>query len=82
MKKVLKWIGIVLGGSGRDCFTCSAGTLLPWEVSMASRKYPTEVESVNFANSPEAIARGKHLAESVSLCVDCHGDNLSGITPE
>jgi mono/diheme cytochrome c family protein len=77
MKKVLKWFGIVLG-SLVVIVLLAVLVLYTMGSMMATRKYSTEVESVSLANSPEAVARGKHLAESVSLCVDCHGDNLSG----
>lgn len=77
MKKVLKWIGISLG-SLVVIALLAALVLFTMGSLMDSRKYSTEVESVSITNSPEAVARGKHLAESVSLCVDCHGDNLGG----
>lgn len=77
MKKVLKWIGIILG-SLVVVVLLAALVLYTMGSLMISRNYSTEVESVNISSSPEAIARGKHLAEAVSLCVDCHGDNLGG----
>ena len=34
--------------------------------------------AVPIPSGPAASARGKHLVESIGLCVECHGDNLSG----
>jgi mono/diheme cytochrome c family protein len=77
MKKVLKWIGIILG-SLVIIILLAGLVLVIVGNTMIANKYPTEVESISITSSPEAIARGKHLAESVSMCTDCHGADLGG----
>lgn len=77
MKRVLKWIGIGLGGL--------IGILLVVGVALHF------VGKSRFNNAPEvatkpvtvtmdetAVARGEHLVNIVSECRECHGDQLEG----
>ncbi len=46
--------------------------------SRLNKVYDVQVAAVPIPSGPAAIARGKHLVESIGLCAECHGDNLSG----
>ena len=81
MKKVLKWIGIVLGGLVGLVLVVAVVLIVIGSVKV-SRNYQTEVESVSIPSSPEAVARGNHLVHDVALCIDCHGDNSGRDSPQ
>jgi cytochrome c553 len=42
------------------------------------RSYHIDVAAVAVPNDEATVARGRHLAEAVTLCTACHGDNLEG----
>lgn len=45
----------------------------------AARVYAVNVPAVTVPQGdPEAIERGRYLAHEVSMCVECHGDDLGG----
>ena len=46
--------------------------------SKLNQTYAVAVDQVAVATAPDAVTRGKHLVESVGLCTDCHGDDLTG----
>lgn len=76
MRKVLKWIGIVLGSL--------VGILLVAVVVMyfvgkskAGRTYPAPAGVVAATTDPAAIARGEHIMR-IQMCQECHGDDLGG----
>jgi cytochrome c553 len=46
--------------------------------SRVNKVYDVQVVAAPIPSGPSAIARGKHLVESIGLCVECHGDNLAG----
>lgn len=77
MKRVLKWIGIVVVGLlglvillGAGAYTVSASRL--------NRTYEVTADfSLNVPTDPESIAAGEKLAATY-LCGDCHGANLAG----
>jgi cytochrome c553 len=77
MKKVLKWIGIILGGLV-GLLALALVVLYFIGSSRLNRSYDISVESVDIPTDEAVIARGKHLAEAVTLCLACHGDNLEG----
>lgn len=77
MRKVLKWIGIGLGGlvglallAGVVLFAIGSARL--------NRTYDIQVASVAVPSDEEAIARGEHLVQALTLCQGCHGDDLGG----
>jgi cytochrome c553 len=77
MKKVFKWIGIVLAGL--------LGMLLLALVVMyilgsnrLNRDYDIQVETISIPTDGAAVDSGRHLVEAVTLCQACHGDNLEG----
>lgn len=76
MKKILKWIVIVLGSLiGLLLLSCvmlyfrgNARLNKVYDVPLSNLVLPTEQESIDY---------GKHRAET--LCQGCHGEDLSGI---
>jgi mono/diheme cytochrome c family protein len=77
MKKLMKWIGIVLGGL--IGLSVPAGLVLyPIGLEKFTRSYPNiAVAAVNIPSDIDAVARGKHIA-IVWECTKCHGEDLSG----
>jgi mono/diheme cytochrome c family protein len=75
MKKVLKWIGIVLG-SLVGLVVLVAVALYAKSRMEFSAKYPTQVETIAVPTDAASIEHGKHLA--TFLCMECHGDDLGG----
>ena len=76
-KKVLKWLGIVLGGL-LGVIVVAAVVLYFIAGSRLNETYDIDVAAVPVPTDDAAIQRGKHIAESYALCIGCHGDNLQG----
>ncbi len=79
VKKILKIIAIVI-----VAVVVAGGAYVAYEVhafdtSMA-KEYQAPLPSVARTTEATALARGKHLAESVGGCAskDCHGSDLGG----
>jgi mono/diheme cytochrome c family protein len=75
MKKVFKWIGIILG--------VLVGLLLIAVLSLyfignasLNKTYDFAPSNITIPSDAESIAFGKHRAET--LCESCHGNNLAG----
>ncbi len=75
MKRVLKWVGIVVG-SLIGLILLSALVLFVKARTEFGAKYPTQVESITIPADAASIEHGKHLA--TFLCMECHRDDLSG----
>jgi mono/diheme cytochrome c family protein len=76
MKKVLKWIGIVLASLiGLVLVMGLIMTLMG--NSRLNKTYDFPASSITIPTDAESIAYGKHRAET--LCEGCHGENLGGI---
>jgi cytochrome c553 len=75
--RLLKWIGIVL--LVVVLIVVLAGAVL---INMGNNKFNGQVsvpvESITVPTDEASLARGEHLAHSVSPCVGCHGENLGG----
>ena len=75
--KVLKWLGILVGA-------CLVLACLGYAgIYVASNRFLHKARSVPTAavaipTDSAAIAHGRHLAEAVNKCTDCHGDDLGG----
>lgn len=77
MKKILKWAGIGLGAL--LALIAAAGAVLYWSGgSRLNTAYTIPDDPVEVRTDSAAIAHGRHLAEAVSLCTSCHGDDLGG----
>jgi len=72
MKKIVKWIGIVLG------LLLVAGVVL-FLIGNAriNKTYDFPPSNITIPTDAESIAYGKHRAET--LCEGCHGEDLGGI---
>ena len=76
MKKVLKWIGIVLGGLV-GLLVLAVATVYAVSAYRFNRTYDVEVAPVEIPTDSEAIAYGDHIA-NIRGCKGCHGEDLSG----
>lgn len=75
MKKILKWIGIVLGGLVALVVVAVLGMM--WSTdSRFNKKYDIQAEAVAIPTDEASLAVGKHWAEM--HCQGCHGEDLSG----
>ncbi len=75
MKKVLKWIGIVLGALIGLILLVALGLYIKGRTEF-SRKYDVHVEAVTIPTDAASLARGQHLA--TILCAECHQQDLGG----
>lgn len=75
MKKVLKWLGIVLGALIGLIVLLVAGVYLNANAKL-NRTYSIPADNLTIPTDDASLARGKHLANA--LCIGCHGDNLAG----
>jgi mono/diheme cytochrome c family protein len=77
MKRVLKWIGYIVGGLVAIVVAFIAVVYVITSARIGHR-YTTEVEAVTILTDSAAIERGHHLVLAVGKCVTCHLDNLGG----
>jgi cytochrome c553 len=77
MKKVLKWIGIVLG-SLVALLVVAAAVLYILGSARLNKTYDIQPEAIAVPTNEAAIARGKHLVEALTFCGGCHGEDLRG----
>lgn len=77
MKRILKWIGIVVGGLFGLIILLGAGAYAV-SASRLNKTYEITTDfTLNVPNDPESIAAGENLS-AIYLCGDCHGANLAG----
>lgn len=79
MKRILKWIGIVLGVVV-VLLIIAAGALYAMGTSRLTRTYDVEAETITIPTGDGSLARGAYLAATV--CSECHGSNFAGSTPD
>jgi len=75
MKRVLKWIGIIVGGLIALVIVAAAGLSVAG-TSRLNKAYDVQVGNISVANDEAALARGEHLVNV--FCSDCHTADLSG----
>ncbi|MGD2078776.1 MAG: c-type cytochrome [Chloroflexota bacterium] len=75
MKKVLKWIAIIVGGLLLLVVVAAVGLALAGTARL-NKTYDVSVASINIPDDEAALARGEHLTNV--FCSDCHGADLSG----
>jgi len=76
MKKLLKWIGIIL--AGLLGFLIVAAVILYFVGSAKfGKKYDVPVETISIPSDTNAVQRGEHLA-TIFLCTRCHSEDLRG----
>jgi mono/diheme cytochrome c family protein len=76
MKKVFKWIGIVLG-SLVGLIIVAVAVLYSMGNARLNKKYNFPSSNITIPTDAASIEYGKHRAET--LCEGCHGPDLSGI---
>jgi len=76
MKRIFKWIGIVLG-SLLGLILIAVGALYLMGNARLNKKYDFPPSNIVLPTDAASIEYGKHRAES--LCEGCHGKDLSGI---
>jgi mono/diheme cytochrome c family protein len=79
MKRVLKWLGAVVGIVVVAAAVFGALQVRAFNASMA-KVYDVPLPAIARSTDPTVVARGKHIAESVAGCAaaDCHGLDLAG----
>jgi mono/diheme cytochrome c family protein len=77
MRRILKWIGIVLGGLLALLLVLVALVYIQSE-SIQNRTYETPAISLTVPTDAASLERGQHLVTVVSDCTGCHGPDLSG----
>lgn len=75
MKKVLKWLGMVLGGL-LVLLVVAAVALSVIGASRLNKTHDVQAENITVPADEAALARGAHLVEVA--CKSCHGAELSG----
>lgn len=77
MHRAVKWtalgLGVLVGVAA-----VAAVVLFVMGGARLNRSYDVDVAAVPVPTDEAAVARGRHLAEAVTLCQACHGDDLGG----
>ncbi len=73
--KILKWIGIVLGGL-IVLVVLAAGGMIVGTTNRFNKTYDIQPEPLTIPTDEASLAVGKHWAEM--HCQGCHGEDLSG----
>jgi cytochrome c553 len=81
IRKVLKWIGIVLGSLIGLLVLAFAVLYIIGSVkwNKLHGKYEVPIETIPIPTEQASIVRGEHIA-TIRMCRHCHIDNLSGQT--
>ena len=80
MRRVLKWIGIILGGL-LGIVLLAYAVLWAMSASRLNRIYEVTADfSLNVPDDPASIAEGKRLY--TIMCQSCHGEDLAGQAAE
>jgi mono/diheme cytochrome c family protein len=79
IRKILKWIGIILGGL---IGLLIVAFTVPYIIGTVKwnklhGKYEVPVETITIPTDQDSIARGEHIA-TIRICKECHTQNLSG----
>jgi mono/diheme cytochrome c family protein len=77
MRRLLKWLGIVLVVVAVAVVALIAYVYVASGRVMA-RTYAVETPRVTIPTDATSIARGKYLAEKVAVCTECHGADFGG----
>jgi len=75
MKKVFKWLGIILGSLLLLIVILFLGMALKGNASL-TRTYDVPSDQLTIPTDSASIARGEHWVKAE--CIGCHGDDLSG----
>jgi cytochrome c553 len=77
MQKLLKWIGIVLGGLVA-LLLMVASVLYVLGSARLGKTYDIQPEAITTPNDQASITRGRHLVKALTFCEGCHGEQLQG----
>jgi mono/diheme cytochrome c family protein len=77
MRKVLKWIGLILG-SLIGLVVLAVVIILSIGRSRFNQTYDIAVPVLDIPTDEAAVARGEHLVNAVAHCAYCHGEGLQG----
>lgn len=77
MRRVFKWIGILVGGLV-VLLSVAAAVVFAWTEAQFNSTYNIRPESLVIPSDEEAVARGQHLEDAILDCTLCHGENLGG----
>lgn len=77
MKRVLKWVGYIIGGF-IVVILLAVGTVYAITSSRMGKTYATKAEPLAIPTDSASVARGRHLTESIGKCQGCHGDDYAG----
>ena len=72
LRKILKWVGIVLGGL-IGLIVLALVVVLAYGQMSFHKKVDRPVYAITADTSPEGVARGEYLVRDVIGCVGCHG---------
>ncbi len=75
--KILKWAGL-LASSFAGMLALTAGFLLMRSNQILNKTYSPPEDSVFIPTDADTIAKGEYLVTNVSVCVECHGEDLGG----
>jgi mono/diheme cytochrome c family protein len=76
MKKVLKWIGIILGSILTLIVVAAAALYLIGNSRIANAQ--VEPRRLTVSVEEASLERGEHLVRYVAACISCHGQDLGG----
>lgn len=86
MKKVLKWIGVILGSLIGLVVIVAAGLIIYASAKFKPTLADRPLYAVTADTSPEGVARGKYLMEEAMMCAEaCHspeGKPFQGVVEE
>jgi mono/diheme cytochrome c family protein len=77
MRKVLKWLGIILASLVGLVVLAFLGAV-GMTTYRLNRTYNISVEKIVIPGDAAAIERGRYLASAQSPCIGCHGPDLAG----
>jgi mono/diheme cytochrome c family protein len=78
VRKLLKWIGIILGGLVALIVVAGAVIFVLASVKL-NQTYQVEAAAVSVPDDEAAIARGERLVKALAGCEGCHGEDLGGM---
>lgn len=76
MRKILKWVGIVLGGL-IGLIVLAIGAVYAVTELRLGQTYNVPAETIAIPTGEDSLALGRHIAETRG-CNDCHAENLAG----
>ena len=77
MKKVFKWIGIIIGSLIGLALILAVFLYIIGETKL-NKTYEFPSSNITVPTDEQSISYGKHRAKT--LCEGCHGPDLSGIS--